>query len=226
MSIFDEEYEVLNYDENNNEGAALKTKEEIAFEIYVKNFGTDRLIKRLINKRCIKPCGKECWEYGKIIARTTNHQSFKNFKELMDDRDFLIEIARITPNPLNVENYFFNYIHPKIKCDKSFKYEFLKQIYLNEDVYTLKDLMIIVEAYGLTRQNYRILRNPEMKQEIKNRLKRIGCDNYEKIYKEDKSQIKFFGRLQKDINKRNLMRDGLKDILETFECVEENTLQD
>jgi len=56
----------------------------------------------------------------------------------MDDRDFVIEIAKLTPNPLTVENYYFDYIHPKIRYDKNFKLEFLKNIYLNDDVYTIK----------------------------------------------------------------------------------------
>ena len=83
--------------------------------------GERRLIKRLNNGRKIKPCGRECEEHGLLIAKGYNHSSFENFKDLMDNKEFVLKIVGLTPNPVECENYFYKYVNKFLKKDKVFK---------------------------------------------------------------------------------------------------------
>lgn len=178
-------------------------REAIVFDSYVENNGTDRIFNRLLmHDRCVKPCGKECWEYGKLIASTTNHKSFQNFNVLMDDMDFVIEIAKITPNPLYVENFYLDYVHPKIRYNKKFKYEFLKSLYQNPDIYKVKDIVMIAEIYEMEKQYRKIIKSAEVKAIVESRLYGLDRENLSK-------------------HEANLVRDGLKELIQTFECKDE-----
>ena len=99
-----------------------KMHERSNFDIYVEHYTDKRLFLRLVHKRKIKPCGRECKEYGRLIANEfSDHSSFENFPDLMNDKEFLLEIAKTSRNPATCRIYFYDYINPYLKKDDSFK---------------------------------------------------------------------------------------------------------
>ena len=163
------------------EVAVLPTisQDRINFERYLENYGDRRLMMRLAHGRKVKPCGKECWEYGFVIAESTDHGSFKNFKHLMNDKDFLLAIATITPNPTVCDNYFYIYVNQYLKKDSSFKLELLKQIYMNENVYLLNDINVIVNFCKFQKENEILLSDIEFKREF---MTKFNITAYETRY--------------------------------------------
>lgn len=136
--------------------------------------GDKRLVNRILDGRKVKPCGRECKEYGLMIASHLNHGSFQNFTELMNDEEFILEIAKITPNPTECENYFYQYVNPYIRNKADFRLKFLKAIYLNESVYKLADINLIVEWCGLNEENQIILADKVFKKEFEKRLEDLN----------------------------------------------------
>ena len=139
--------------------------------------GDKRIMNRLLDGRKVKPCGRECREYGMIIAMHVNHGSFQNFSELMNDEEFILEIAKITPNPTECDNYFYQYVNPYLRRRQDFRLKFLKQIYLNENVYKLDDLNLIVEWCELEKENELILKDKEFKRVYKNIIDELDYQN-------------------------------------------------
>jgi len=191
------------------------------FEGYVNAYGTKRLINRIISGRKVMPCGRECWEFGFLIAAEMNHGSFMNFNELMNDADFLIAAAKITPNPVDCENYMYFWVNNYLKKNSTFKLQFLKSIYMNENVYKLEDINIIVESLGLIHENKILLADEEFMAEFKTRLE--GLDYQTKI------EYHCSGLDEKELHdykvqSNNLkvicdnIRKGLTEILKTFVC--------
>lgn len=204
---------------------------KIVFDRYIDYYGDDRLTKRLLKGRTVKPCGKECWEYGMMIAKGFNHSSFVNFKELMDDKDFLIAIASITPNPTECVNYFYLYINPYLKKDENFRYEFLKAIYSNDNVYKLEDIKLIVDFCGLEKENKKIKDDESVRLMLEDRLFQLDNGYYSNNKNID------FGMTKEELTSatnedfkdvKDSVRMGLKDILSTFktEIKTEETLDD
>ena len=53
------------------------------FERYVNKYGDKRMFLRLVLKKKVKPCDRECREYGYWIVKDfNNHSSFENFEIL------------------------------------------------------------------------------------------------------------------------------------------------
>ena len=71
-------------------------EEKIRFDNFVKRGGLKRANKNILSGRAIKPCGRECEEYGYKIVEFFDHKSLENFKNLMDNSEFLIKCASIT----------------------------------------------------------------------------------------------------------------------------------
>ena len=151
----------------NNE---IQTKEQIRYESFILKGGLERSFKNLILGRAIKPCGKECEEYGYKIVTHFNHESFQNFKDLMNDIKFLLNCAKLSPNPMMCECYFYNFINNNLKRNKAFRLEFLKSIYLNENVYTPESIMWFVENFKFEKENKKILSDLEFKKIFAKRL--------------------------------------------------------
>ena len=169
------------------------------FEDYIEHYGDRRLVQRLLKGRIVKPCDRECWEYGKMIAETYNHASFKNFTELMDDKEFLIEIAKLTPKPTECANYFWLYVNPYLKKDKQFRLDLLRAIYLNESVYELDVINTVIEFCGFEQENSQLVSSDI---NLRNSLE---------------------GRLANNYNEQ--VRKGLVEILNTFKIKEELDLR-
>ncbi|MBR4999089.1 MAG: hypothetical protein IKY10_04330 [Clostridia bacterium] len=182
--------------------------------------GDRRLVNRLLDGRKVKPCGRECREYGMMIAMNLNHGSFQNFNELMNDEEFILEVAKITPNPTECENYFYQYVNPYLQRKQDFRLKFLKQVYLNENVHKLKDINLIVEWCGFEEENQLILKDKNFKLQIKNRIDELDYQNMidyhcsgedEKELHDYKVQANEYKVLCDNIKK------GLEEILSTFE---------
>ena len=83
----------------------------------------------------------------------SNHSSLENFKELLDDEEFLLEAARISRNPAECSIFFYDYVNPHLKKNKDFRLKFLKSIYLNDNVFKLDDIETIVEYCEMQKEN-------------------------------------------------------------------------
>ena len=130
----------------------------------------NRVIKRLEEGRAIKPCGKECHSWGDMIINSTNHISMKNSKELIDDEEFLLHAARITPNPRECSNFFYEYVNEYLKKNVQFRMNFLKALFLNIHILTRRDILVFVEAYDYQEEYNILTKNKEFKEEVKQTL--------------------------------------------------------
>lgn len=156
----------------------VKNVEKVRFDQFV-DCSCNRLLARLAKGRKVKPCGRGCWDYGFVIAKSYNHGSFANFPNLMDDKEFLIEAAKVTPKPTTIDNYFYMYINPYLKKDYKFKLEFLKAVYLNEQVYEWSVIKDVVEFCDLQHENEMLLKDQKFKNEIEAKLVNMcyrNCD--------------------------------------------------
>lgn len=179
----------------------------------------DRVPKRIAAGRKVKPCGMECREYGLLIAKSLNHGSFKNFQELMDDEEFILEIARITPNPVDCEDYFYRYVSPFLRRRPDFRLKFLKQIYLNDDVYKLEDVEMIVDYCRLSNENNVIKKDLEFKKLLEARLAGIDYRDYTDYHCSglDYNELHRYKVRANDTKVLcENVKNGLKEIIATF----------
>ena len=187
---------------------------------YVEKYTDKRLFLRLVWGRKIKPCGRECREYGYLIANEfSNHSSFENFKELMNDEEFILDIAKTSRNPAECPIYFYDYVNIYLKRKKDFRLKFLKAIYLNENVYKLKDMQTIVEYLNMQEENDLILADLEFRRIFEQRLEDL--DYREELdyhcSGEDEKELREFKIKAND--KKILFENkkkGLTEILSTF----------
>ncbi len=190
------------------------------FNDYVGRYTGKRLFLRLVHGRKIKPCGRECREYGRLIANEfTNHSSFENFTELMNDEEFVLEIAKTSRNPAECSIYFYDYVNIHLKRRKDFRLKFLKAIYLNENVYKLKDVETIVQYLEMEKENELILADLEFRKLFEERISNL--DYREELdyhcSGEDKKELREFkiGANDKKVLFDNINK-GLTEILSTF----------
>lgn len=190
------------------------------FEQYVEKFTDKRLFLRLVWGRKVKPCGRACREYGYLIAREfSNHSSFENFPELMDDEEFLLDIAKTSRNPATCPIYFYDYINIHLKRNKAFRLKFLKAIYLNENVYTLEDMNTIVEYLEMQKENKIILADLEFRKLFEERLESLDYREQLDYHcsGEDEKELHDFKVEANDLKILfENMRKGLTEILNTF----------
>ncbi len=202
--------------------------ERFSYEDYVERYTDKRIFLRLVRKMAIKPCGKESRLKGELIANQfNNHKSFKNFQELMNDEEFILSIAKTSINPAKCEIYFYDYVNPYLKARKDFRLNFLKAIYLNENVYTLEDINTIIEYCEMEKENQIILNDINFKRLIEKRLDEIDyrmkldyhCSGEEKELRKFKIEANEIKILCEN------MKKGLTEILNSFTVgkkVEEN----
>ena len=130
--------------------------ERFSYDDYVEKYGDKRVFLRLVRKMAVKPCGEEKPSKGELIANQfNNHKSFKNFPELMNNEEYILNIARTSVNPAECEIYFYDYVNPYLKAKDDFRLKFLKAIYFNKNVYKLEDLNAIIEYCGFENENKR-----------------------------------------------------------------------
>ena len=201
-----------------------KKSERFSYEDYVERYTDKRVFLRLVRKHAIKPCGEEKRPKGELIANQfNNHQSFKNFPDLMNDEEFILSIARTSVNPAECEIYFYDYVNPYLKRNKDFRLAFLKQIYLNRNVYKLEDINTIVEYCGFDKENKILLNDIEFKRVLEKRLKRL----------DEEMQLEYHcsGEDEKELRKYKIkanemkvlcenMKKGLTEIINSFKVGE------
>jgi len=175
---------------------------------YVEKHTDRRILARIINGRKINPCGKECREQGYLIAQSWHHSSFENFKELMDDEEFILSAAEITPNPVECGNYFYKYVNEYLKAKPKFRLKFLKQIYLNLNVYKLEDINLIIEELNLQNENETILNDNEFKKIIERK--------FDKTLKSIELKYHCSGSNKKELRKYKITANELKIKLENI----------
>lgn len=175
------------------------------FERYIAKYTDKRMFLRLVWKRKVKPCGRECREYGYwIVKEFNNHASFENFKVLPNDEEFLIEAAKISHNPAECPIYFYDYINPYLKRNKNFRLKFLKAMYLNDNVYTLEDVNTIVEYCEMQKENKIILADLQFRKLIEKRVDDL-----------DRVQLEYHcSGEQKQLHKYKVEANDLKVLLE------------
>lgn len=177
-----------------------------------------RIIDRILSGRALNMSTIECESLGLDIARTNNHSSFKNYPGLMNDREFILRIAKQTPNPLECVDYFYQYINQYILNSANFQKDFLQQLYRNENIYKLADYKAIAQLIGAEQQNEKLLRDPKILQLIQARLQVLKEQGYKLPYHcsgSDKKELRGYKARQNDmkIAWENKVK-GLKEIAE------------
>ena len=175
---------------------------------YIEKHSDRRILARIINGRKIKPCGKECNEQGYLIAQSWHHSSFENFPELMNDEEFVLSSAEITPNPVECGNYFYMYVNEYLKAKPEFRLSFLKRVYLNLNVYKLEDINLIVEELNLKTENEIILKDLEFKKLIEHK--------FEKVLKKMELKYRCSGTDKKELHRYKVKANDLKVLVENI----------
>jgi len=178
----------------------------------------ERIIHRILSGRAIKSTTIECESLGLDIAKTKNHSSFKNYAELMDNKDFILRIAAITPNPLECDDYFYQFINSYILNSPHFQADFMRQVYRNENVYKLEDFTAIAKLIGAEQHNEKLLRDPKMLQLIQARLQDLKEQGYKLPYHcsgQDKRELREYKIKQNEhkVAYENKVK-GLKELSE------------
>ena len=82
------------------------------------------IIQRRIHAgRLIKPTDKSQEIVVEEVIRSGKHGSIKNFPNILNYEELLIKFAKMSPNPLECSDYFYQYINDYIKDKKSFREE-------------------------------------------------------------------------------------------------------
>ena len=197
-----------------------KKAERFSYEDYVKRYSDKRVFLRLVRKMAVKPCGEEKRLKGELIANQfNNHKSFKNFPNLMNDEEFILNIAKTSINPATCEIYFYDYVNPYLKARDDFRLKFLKAIYMNKNVYTLEDLNTIIEYCGFEKENEIILSDLNSRRKLENRLNKLD-EEMQLEYHCSGDDEKELRRYKIKANEMKVlcdnMKKGLTEILNTF----------
>ena len=187
--------------------------------------GKSIIKRRLEAGRSIKPTDKYQVSVAEEIIKSGKHASIENFPNILNYEELLLDFAKISPNPLECSDYFYKFINDHIKKKKSFKIEFLRQIYLNENVYTLVDIEKIIKLYDLEKENDVLLFDTALRDLLKIRLDnaqtfpKFDVNKYEsdKAYRREKEKLV-------ELNK--LKESGLKAILEKFDAIQKTLEKD
>lgn len=174
-----------------------------------------RVSKRLEEGRAIKPCGKECHAWGDMVINSTNHISMINSKELVNDAEYLYHAAKITPNPRECSNFFYEYVNEYLKKNQKFRLNFLKSLFLNIHILTKRDILTFVKAYGYEEEYITLTHDEEFKLELKQTFADTTCVPDYIIY-----NGKSWNSTKQKYPNYQMARDArlrLKDLLSSFE---------
>ncbi len=115
---------------------------------YQQDRQTAKLIAKLSSDRVAHVGADEREEDAQLIARTNNHQSFVNYPYFMNNREFLLDIVKLTPKPRLCKNYFYQYVNKYLKKDKVFIFEFLTEVL---DNFGKEEAEYVAKRYGLSK---------------------------------------------------------------------------
>ena len=108
-----------------------------------------------------------------MIIKSTNHISMINSKELVDDEEFLLHAAKITPNPRECSNFFYEFVNEYLKKSPKFRLNFLKSLFLNIHILTRRDIRVFVDAYDFNEEYETLTKDEEFKKEVKQVFKDV-----------------------------------------------------
>lgn len=183
-----------------------------------------RIRTRLMNGSAIKPCNYNERKLAQLIIEQPNHMSFINFPDLMNDAEFCLEIAKLTLNPIDCENYFYQFINSNLVKKNSFRYQFVCALFLNENIYKLADLKQIIKQLGLTNEFEQAKNDPDLKHKVKLRLVALQAHEFG-AYHYSGNNPKELRKYKANRNDENIFVKnhitGVEEILTLFECLTE-----
>ena len=177
----------------------------------------NRVSKRIEDGRAVKPCGKECHAWGDMIINSTNHISMINSEYLVDDEEYLLHAARITPNPRECSNFFYEFVNEYLKKNPKFRLNFLKSLFLNVHILTKRDILTFVNAYEFNEEYNLISKDEEFKKELKKAFADVASAPDYVIY--DGQSWSSTRRKYSDYKIASDAKLRLKDLLSVFEEV-------
>ena len=121
---------------------------------------TAKLVAKLHSGRAANTGAEEREVDARLIAKSNNHQSFVNYPYYMNNREFLLDIVKLTPKPRLCKNYFYQYINKYLKKDKSFNFEFLTEVLEN---FGTEEAKHFASRFGLTNILKEIVDDRELK---------------------------------------------------------------
>jgi len=187
--------------------------------------GKSIIKRRLEAGRSIKPTDKYQVSVAEEIIKSGKHASIENFPNILNYEELLLDFAKISPNPLECSDYFYSFINDYLRDKRSFRVAFLRQIYLNENVYTWLDIEKFIEIYNLKKENAILLFDTDLKDLLKQRL--ANAQTFPKFdvkkYDSDKEY-----RREKDklVELNKLKESGLKEIVQKFEEIQKTLEKD
>lgn len=181
-----------------------------------------RIMTRIYNGAAIKPCGYDEKELGRKIISQQYHISFKNFPNLMNDEEYVLELAKTSLNPLECVDYFYEFVDNYLKKKSTFRYAFVCALFLNENIYKVKDLAKIIECLDLEKEFYQAKEDKVLKQQVKDRITKLEHYTYAKYT--------YGGDCPKELRKYKMTRndeqvmvnnqiDGVNQIVRLFTCL-------
>ena len=158
---------------------------------------------------------EECHAWGDMIINSTNHISMINSEYLVDDEEYLLHAAKITPNPRECSNFFYEFVNEYLKKSPSFRMKFLKALFLNIHILTRRDILVFVDAYEFNEEYETLTKDEEFKKEIKQAFKDVTSAPDYVIY-----DGKSWGSTKRKYENYQVASDAklrLKDLLSSFE---------
>lgn len=181
--------------------------------------------RRLEAGRFIKPTDKSQVEVAEEIIKSGKHGSIKNFTNILNYEELLLDFAKISPNPLECSDYFYTFINDHLLDKRSFRVAFLRQVYLNENVYTRLDIEKIIEIYNLKKENAILLFDTDLKDQLKLRL--ANAQTFPKFDVKKYDSDKEYRREKDKLVELNKLKEaGLKEIVQKFEEIQKSLEKD
>ncbi len=112
-----------------------------------------RFMLKLSQGKTIRPCSSgECYAWGNRIITSGNHKSMKFSKILTNDMYYLVDAAKITPSPKDCDCFFYQYINEYLKANEKFRLDFLKALFLNENILKKSEIEWFVENFEFEKE--------------------------------------------------------------------------
>lgn len=186
-----------------------------------------RFKTKIMKGTAINPCAYDQKTLGDYIIDSNNHISFINFPILMNDEEYVLNLAKKSLNPLDCEDYFYQFVNAYLKRKPSFRYKFMRALFLNENIYKLEDLVVIAEMLNLNPEMEKIKEDLVLKLRVIDRLTKLQNHEFEKYAcsGNDPKELKQYKVSRNDevIQIRNQI-EGVKGMLKFFTCLTQEEL--
>ena len=187
----------------------------------------ERFKTKIMKGSAINPCAYDQKTLGDFIIDSNNHISFINFPMLMNDEEYVLKLARKSLNPLDCEDYFYQFVNDYLKRKSSFRNEFLRALFLNDNIYKMEDLVAIADMLNLNFEMEKLKKDLVLKLMVIDRLTKLQNHEYEKFTcsGNNHKELKQYKISYNDevIQIRNQI-EGVKGILKFFTCLTQEEL--